>query len=93
MQLKMSAFNWIFNFVAFFRLYIYKIQLDISFIYINLHFLAPNNQPLLPNSYYTVFIRVYVTDNIYTSTDWYPVVSTLKEDNVTKQDDKISKSK
>lgn len=33
-----------------------------------------------PNSYYALFIRVYVTDDLHTSTDWYPIVLTVKED-------------
>ena len=47
--------------------------------------LAPNNKALEPNTYYTVFIRAYVTNDVYTSTEWYPVVVTLRED------DKMSK--
>ena len=47
--------------------------------------LDPNNKALEPNTHYTVFIRAYVTNDLYTSTDWYPVVITLRED------DKMSK--
>ena len=47
--------------------------------------LAPNNKALEPNTYYTVFIRAYVSNDLYTSTEWYPVVVTLRED------DKMSK--
>ena len=47
--------------------------------------LAPNNKALEPDTHYTVFIRAYVDDNLYTSTKWYPVVITLGED------DKMSK--
>ena len=38
--------------------------------------LAPNNKNLVANSYYTLFIRVNVTNNLYTSTSWYSVVLT-----------------
>ena len=38
-----------------------------------------------PNTHYTVFIRAYVTLELYSSTNWYPVVVTLRED------DRISK--
>ena len=43
-------------------------------------FSAPNNTKPDPNSYYTLFIRVYVKDNLYTSTDWYTAVLTLKSE-------------
>lgn len=33
-----------------------------------------------PASYYTVFIRVFVTEDTYASTGWYPVVLTLQDD-------------
>ena len=39
----------------------------------------PNNKNLEPDSYYTLFIRVYVTDKLYTSTGWYPVVLTSRD--------------
>jgi len=35
-----------------------------------------NNKALEANSFYTVFIRVYVTDDVYQSTPWYDVVKT-----------------
>ena len=48
-----------------------------------LSFLDPNNEKLDYNSYYTLFIRAYVTDDLYTSTNWYPVVQTLPDKNDT----------
>ena len=45
-----------------------------------LDLLEPNNKALDSNSYYTLFLRVYVTDDTYTSTGWYPVVLTLRDD-------------
>ena len=39
-----------------------------------------------PNSYYALFIRVYVTDDLHTSTDWYPIVLTVKEHEEKNQD-------
>lgn len=46
-----------------------------------------------PNSYYALFIRVYVTDDLHSSTDWYPIVFTVKEDegNGVNQYDRIRK--
>ena len=49
--------------------------------------LAPNNKALEPSTHYTVFIRAYVTDDLYTSTEWYPVVTTPRGD----EDNKMSK--
>ena len=67
----------------------------------NLFTLEPNNNPLHPSSYYALFIRVYVTDDLHTSTGWYPIVLTVKEDDGkngndkpddgVKQNDRISK--
>ena len=48
-----------------------------------LSFLDPNNEKLDYNSYYTLFIRAYVTDDLYTSTNWYPAVLTLPDKNDT----------
>ena len=45
-----------------------------------LDLLELNNKALDSNSYYTLFLRVYVTDDTYTSTGWYPVVLTLGDD-------------
>ena len=45
-----------------------------------LDLLEPSNKALDSNSYYTLFLRVYVTGDIYTSTGWYPVVLTLRDD-------------
>ena len=45
-----------------------------------LDLLEQNNKALDSNSYYTLFLRVYVTDDTYTSTGWYPVVLTLGDD-------------
>ena len=42
--------------------------------------LQQNNKALGSNSYYTLFLRVYVTDDTYTSTGWYPIVLTLGDD-------------
>lgn len=58
-----------------------------------LHILAPINKPLYPNSYYALFIRVYVTDDLHTSSGWYPIVLTFKEDDRAKQGGRISKSR
>ena len=60
--------------------------------------LAPNNKNLEPNSYYTLFIRVYVTNNLYTSTGWYPIALTSDENNagnkktITKDEEKCKLS-
>ena len=44
--------------------------------------LAPNNKNLEPDSYYTLFIRAYVTDSLYESTGWYPVTLTSKDNDI-----------
>ena len=55
-------------------------------LYLKVHYynvldlLEPGNKALDSNSYYTLFLRVYVTDDTYTSTGWYPVVLTLGDD-------------
>lgn len=51
-------------------------------------FAAPNNAKLEPHSYYTLFIRVYVTDNLYTTTGWYPAVLTSPDKEPTLGDQK-----
>ena len=45
-----------------------------------LDLLEPSNKALDSNSYYTLFLRAYVTDDTYTSTGWYPVVLTFGDD-------------
>lgn len=46
-----------------------------------LFIVEPSNPPLERGTHYAVFVRGYVTDDVFQSTDWYPVVQTEEEKN------------
>ena len=64
------------KFRPFFPMRVPLIERRSKNILFSVHFPDPDNKPLLNGERYAVFVRGYVTEDKYRTTDWYPTVTT-----------------